>query len=153
MDARRFIARYAYGTADVPLAKLLEPQGIRLQWKTAANIPTLEVRTRKQGDTLALATVLEGGAGHKGGLSAGDVLVAIDGLRVDAPAGLELLLAQYRPGDRVTIHVFRRDELRAFRVRLGAAALDCVLSESLARPPCAAACRKLSSARRRPAAA
>ena len=53
MDARRFIARYAYGTADVPLAKLLEPQGIRLQWKTAANIPTLEVRTRKQGDTLA----------------------------------------------------------------------------------------------------
>ena len=131
MDARRFIARYAYGTADVPLAKLLEPQGIRLQWKTAANIPTLEVRTRKQGDTLALATVLEGGAGHKGGLSAGDVLVAIDGLRVDAPAGLELLLAQYRPGDRVTIHVFRRDELRAFRVRLGAPqALDCVLSES-----------------------
>ena len=63
VDARRFIARYAYGTADVPLAKLLEPQGIRLQWKTAANIPTLEVRTRKQGDTLALATVLEGGAG------------------------------------------------------------------------------------------
>ena len=67
------------------------------------------------------------GAGHgagrrrrPGGLSAGDVLVAIDGLRVDAPAGLELLLAQYRPGDRVTIHVFRRDELRAFRVRLGA---------------------------------
>jgi predicted metalloprotease with PDZ domain len=131
VDARRFIARYAYGTADVPLAELLESQGIRLQWKTAANIPTLEVRTRKQGDTLALATVLEGGAGHKGGLSAGDVLVAIDGLRVDAPAGLELLLAQYRPGDRVTIHVFRRDELRAFRVRLGAPqALDCVLSES-----------------------
>ena len=50
------------------------------------------------------------------------MLVAIDGLRVDAPAGLELLLAQYRPGDRVTIHVFRRDELRAFRVRLRAGA-------------------------------
>ena len=81
------------------------------------------------------------------------MLVAIDGLRVDAPAGLELLLAQYRPGDRVTIHVFRRDELRAFRVRLGAQALDCVLSESR----CAAALRgglqELSSARRRPAAA
>ena len=58
VDARRFIARYAYGTADVPLAKLLEPQGIRLQWKTAANIPTLEVRTRKQGHA---------GAGHGAG--------------------------------------------------------------------------------------
>ena len=108
---------------------MLEPQGIRLQWKTAANIPTLEVRTRK-GRHAGAATVLEGGAGHWAGCRHG-VLVAIDGLRVDAPAGLELLLAQYRPGDRVTIHVFRRDELRAFRVRLGAPqALDCVLSES-----------------------
>jgi predicted metalloprotease with PDZ domain len=129
VDTRRFIARHAYGTADVPLAELLEPQGIKLQWKTAANIPSLDVRTRKQGESLVLATVLEGGAGHKGGLSAGDVLVAVDGLRVDAPAGLELLLAQYRVGDRVTVHVFRRDELREFRVRLGAPeALDCVLT-------------------------
>jgi len=56
------------------------------------------------------------------------VLVAIDGLRVDAPAGLELLLAQYRAGDRVNVHVFRRDELREFRVRLsGPEASECVL--------------------------
>ncbi|WP_315140470.1 PDZ domain-containing protein [Achromobacter marplatensis] len=129
VDARRFIARHAYGTADVPLAELLAAEGITLQWKTAANIPSLDVRTRKQGDSLLLATVLEGGAGHQSGLSAGDVLVAVDGLRVDAPAGLDLLLAQYRPGDRVTVHVFRRDELRAFRVRLTAPeALDCVLT-------------------------
>jgi len=129
VDVRRFVARHAYGTADVPLAELLAPHGISLQWKPTVNIPSLDVRTRKQGESLALATVLEGGAGHKGGLSAGDVLVAIDGLRVDAPAGLDLLLAQYRPGDRVTVHVFRRDELRAFTVRLAPpAALDCVLA-------------------------
>ncbi|KAG1460102.1 hypothetical protein G6F57_014378 [Rhizopus arrhizus] len=129
VDARRCIARHAYGTADVPLAELLAAEGITLHWKTAANIPSLDVRTRKQGDSLLLATVLEGGAGHQAGLSAGDVLVAVDGLRVDAPAGLDLLLAQYRPGDRVTVHVFRRDELRAFRVRLTAPeALDCVLT-------------------------
>ncbi|MNV74571.1 hypothetical protein D3C71_1678020 [compost metagenome] len=129
MDARRFIARHAYGTADVPLAELLAAEGITLQWKTAANIPSLDVRTRKQGDALLLATVLEGGAGHQAGLSAGDVLVAVDGLRVDAPAGLVLLLAQYRHGDRVTVHVFRRDELRAYRAKLRAPeALDCVLT-------------------------
>lgn len=128
VDTRRFITRYAYGTSDVPLAELLEPHGIAMNWKAALNIPSLDVRTRKQGDTLTLATVLEGGAGHKGGLSAGDVLVAVDGLRVDAPAGLDQLLAQYRPGERVTIHVFRRDELRAFQVRLAAPELlDCVL--------------------------
>ena len=129
VDARRFIARHAYGTADVPLAELLAAQGVKLQWKASVNIPSLDVRTRKQGDSLVLATVLEGGAGHKGGLSAGDVLVAIDGLKVEGAAGVEVLLGQYRVGDRVDVHVFRRDELRVFQVRLnGPEALDCVLS-------------------------
>ncbi|CAB3900923.1 M61 family metallopeptidase [Achromobacter deleyi] len=129
VDARRFIARYAYGVADVPLAELLAPHGIKVQWKVSANIPSLDVRTRKQGDSLVLATVLEGGAGHKGGLSAGDLLVAIDGLKVEGAAGVEVLLGQYRVGDRVDVHVFRRDELRVFTVRLGGPeALDCVLT-------------------------
>ncbi|CAB3710546.1 hypothetical protein LMG3458_03196 [Achromobacter deleyi] len=129
VDARRFIARYAYGVADVPLAELLAPHGIKVQWKVSANIPSLDVRTRKQGDSLVLATVLEGGAGHKGGLSAGDLLVAIDGLKVEGAAGVEVLLGQYRVGDRVDVHVFRRDELRVFTVRLsGPEALDCVLT-------------------------
>jgi len=128
VDVRRFVARHAYGTADVPLAELLAPHGISLRWKTAQPIPGMDVRTRKQGDSLALATVLEGGAAHRAGLSAGDVLVAVDGLRVDAPAGLDTLLSQYQPGERVRVHVFRRDELRVFTVRLAApAALDCVL--------------------------
>lgn len=129
VDARRFIARHAHGTADVPLAELLAAQGIKLQWKASVNIPSLDVRTRKQGDSLVLATVLEGGAAHRGGLSAGDVLVAIDGLKVEGAAGVEVLLGQYRVGDRVSVHVFRRDELRVFQVRLsGPEALDCVLS-------------------------
>lgn len=129
VDTRRFIARYAYGTADVPLEQLLAPHGISLSWKAALNVPSLDVRTRQQGDSVVLAAVTEGGAAHKGGLSAGDVLVAVDGLRVDAPAGLERLLSQYRAGERVTIHVFRRDELRVFRVRLAApAALECALT-------------------------
>jgi predicted metalloprotease with PDZ domain len=129
VDVRRFVARYAYGTADVPLAELLATAGVTLQWKAGTPIPSIDVRVRKQGDGLALATVLEGGAAHKAGLSAGDVLVAVDGLRVDAPAGLDVLLSQYRAGERVQVHVFRRDELRAFTVRLSApAALDCVLA-------------------------
>jgi predicted metalloprotease with PDZ domain len=129
VDVRAFIARYADGRADPPLADLLADQRITLQWKPSSNLPSLDARTRKQGDTVVMAGVLEGGAAHKGGLSAGDVLVAIDGLRVDAPAGLELLLSQYRPGDTITVHIFRRDELRIFRVRLNAQpALDCVLS-------------------------
>jgi predicted metalloprotease with PDZ domain len=63
--------------------------------------------------------VYEGGAAHRAGLSGGDLLVAIDGLRVTA-ANLEGLLARYRVGDVVTLHAFRRDELMNFSVSLTA---------------------------------
>src|SRR3546814_15342705 len=91
VDVRRFVARYAYGTADVPLAELLAPHGIGLQSKPTVNIPSLDVRTRKQGDALALATVIEGGAAHKSGLAADDMLVAVDGVgdgRVERVGGV-----------------------------------------------------------------
>lgn len=130
VDTRRFIARYAYHTADVPLADLLATQGITLSWTATQQTPSLDVRTRALGEALTLATVFEGGAAHKAGLSAGDVLVAINGLRVSAATGLDALLSQYRPGERLTVHVFRRDELRTFQARLTPpAALDCVLTQ------------------------
>ena len=52
---------------------------------------------------------------HQAGLSAGDVLVALDGLRVTA-SNLETLLKRYRTGDAIAVLAFRRDELMAFTV-------------------------------------
>jgi predicted metalloprotease with PDZ domain len=66
-----------------------------------------------------LAVVHEGGAAQKAGLSAGDVLIAIDGLRVTG-ANLDGLLARYLPGAKVEVHAFRRDELRRAEVKLDA---------------------------------
>ncbi len=130
VNVQRFITRYVEGKADVPLAQLLVPHGIAMQWKPSADVPTMNVRTRKQGDDLVLATVFEGGAAHLAGLSAGDVLVAVDGVRVNAASDLQPLLGRYRPGQRVTVHVFRRDELRTYLLRLAAAEpLDCLLTE------------------------
>jgi predicted metalloprotease with PDZ domain len=64
-----------------------------------------------------LAAVHENSAAQKAGLSAGDVLVAIDGLRVTG-ANLEALLSRYLPGAKVDVHAFRRDELRRTTVKL-----------------------------------
>jgi predicted metalloprotease with PDZ domain len=61
--------------------------------------------------------VHEGGAAHAAGLSAGDLLVAIDGLRV-TPGNLDTLLSRYKVGAAVEVHAFRRDELHTFRVTL-----------------------------------
>jgi predicted metalloprotease with PDZ domain len=78
---------------------------------------SLGARTSKDGNDCKLANVYEGGPAHKAGLSAGDILVALDGVRV-THANLDAMLDRYRAGDKVTLHAFRRDELMAFNVRL-----------------------------------
>ncbi|MBB5215736.1 M61 family metallopeptidase [Parapusillimonas granuli] len=131
VDAAEFIDRHAYGREDVPLEPMLAASGIRLEWKSASDAPSLDARMRAANGEFQFATVLEGGAAHAGGVSAGDVLVAVDGLRVADNAGLERLLRARRPGDVVQLHVFRRDELRAYSVRLNPPARgECVLTRS-----------------------
>lgn len=124
------ISQWAYGTHDVGLKSLLRNQNIELSWKAANNKPSLEVRTRKQGEQLVLATVFEHGAAHTAGLAAMDILVALDGIKIDSNTNtLDTLVSRYAPGDRVTIHVFRRDELRAFELTLATPAQnECILT-------------------------
>ncbi|WP_179403156.1 M61 family metallopeptidase [Burkholderia guangdongensis] len=108
------------GTRDLPLAELLEPFGVTLApdlgAKGAQPKPSIGARLRGGADC-TLAAVYEGGAAHRAGLSAGDTLIALDGLRASG-ANLDALLARYRPGDKVEIHAFRRDELRTVRLKL-----------------------------------
>jgi predicted metalloprotease with PDZ domain len=119
VDVSDEINRWAYGCDDLPLKHLLSTQGILLEWKAANTRPSLDLRTRKQGEHLSIAAVLEGGAAHAAGLSAHDTLVAIDGVRVDAESNtLERILASYQPGQTIQVHVFRRDELRCFELTL-----------------------------------
>ncbi len=123
IDISEQIARWVFGREDVPLRTLFAQHGIDMQWNTINHLPTLDVRTRKQGDHVVLATVFEHGAAHQGGLSAHDILVAIDGVRIDSVNGsLESVLARHVSGERVKVHVFRRDELREFSVKLAAPA-------------------------------
>ncbi|MDR5821045.1 PDZ domain-containing protein [Caballeronia sp. LZ043] len=119
-DLRALFRDGVRGTRDLPLDALLEPFGIALApdlpGNGAARKPTLGVRVRG-GAECALAVVHEGGAAQKAGLSAGDVLVAIDGLRVTG-SNLDSLLSRYLPGAKVEIHAFRRDELRRTELKL-----------------------------------
>jgi predicted metalloprotease with PDZ domain len=128
VDVRDFVARHVDGTEDVPLVDLLLAQGVFLFVKPASELPAMGVRAGRQGEDWRLATVYEGGAAHRAGMSAHDVLVAIDGLRVSGSAGLDPHMARHQIGDVVDVHAFRRDELRHFRVRLAADdAVSCTL--------------------------
>jgi predicted metalloprotease with PDZ domain len=72
---------------------------------------------------LKLTYVTRGGPASRAGLSAGDTLVAIDGIR----ASQDLIAAQLmrpRSAEPIAIHAFRRDELRSFELELQPAPLD-----------------------------
>ena len=131
VDVADELRRWAYGTEDVPLGKLLASQHIALRLKAEMTRPSLDARVRGQGDHLTLASVTQDGAAHRAGLSAHDALVAIDGIRVGStPAALDALLGRYLAGDTVRVHVFRRDELREFKVTLAPPpATDCLLED------------------------
>lgn len=115
----RLFADAVHGTRDLPLAELLAPFGVTLAPDVAngaAAKPTIGARLRGGADC-TFAAVYEGGAAHRAGLSAGDTLIAIDGLRATG-TNLDALIARYRPGDKVEVHAFRRDELRTAKLKL-----------------------------------
>jgi predicted metalloprotease with PDZ domain len=119
LKLKRFFDRYVRGTDDFPFARLLAPMGVTLSDDRKNAKPSLNIRSARDGNDCKVASVYEGGAAHQAGVSAGDILIAIDGLRVSA-TNLDALLARYRIGDSVPLHVFRRDELTAFTATLKA---------------------------------
>ena len=118
VDCKEFIDLYVKGTQDVPLAELLPVQGWQLHEETSSK-PELNIKTRALDGQCQIAQVKAQGAAHLGGLSAGDIFIAIDRIKVDSQS-LNTLLSRYRVNDKVKVHVFRRDEMRKFQVKLQA---------------------------------
>lgn len=118
LKLKRFFDRFVRGTEDLPLAKLLATAGVTIADTRKTAKPGLGARINRVGAESKVANVYEGGTAHRAGLSAGDMLLALDGIRVTS--NLDILLARYRVGDTVTLHVFRRDELLVLQVRLSA---------------------------------
>lgn len=147
LKLKNLFERYVRGTEDIPLAKLYAPLGVKLLDERKGGKPSLDAGIGRDPLGAKLTQVHEGGAAHQAGLSALDVVIAIDGLRVNGnPSNVDTLLARYRVGDRVTVHAFRRDELMAFEVTLqGDRVPGITLSQAVA--------GRRSAAIRRPSAA
>jgi serine protease Do len=86
--------------------------------------------------------VTPGGPAEDLGLRRADVLFSVDGTKVYSPNGLQNLIAQRRPGDRVTLRVFRDGSAMDLPVRLGEAPLS-TTTETRSRPEAASAEEKL----------
>ncbi len=120
-----FFDEYLRGTNDVPLGGLLSPYGIAMHLrpldgggdqggkasaKDADKRGSLGVTLGGGGDGATLSVVHDGGAALVAGLSAGDVIIAVDGVKVGR-SSLAKLVDERAPGDRLHVHAFRRDEL------------------------------------------
>ena len=133
-----FFARAIRGTEDLPLAELLAEFGVALELRpqTGPNdrggtppprdgqTPlTLGVTFRARPEGLELTAVLDGGPAQRAGLAPGDVLIALDRLKVNDRT-LKRRLARFEDGERVTATVFRGDELLEAGLVLAAAPPD-----------------------------
>ena len=111
LDLRRQIRSWAYGTEELPLARLLKPMGLAVITERPEDVRvSLGMRTGMRDGELTILTAERDGPATAAGLSAGDHLVAVDGLRC-TEGRLKTLLARKAPGETVLVAAFRRDEL------------------------------------------
>ena len=135
-DLSAFFAAYVEGTDELPLAQLLASHGVRLALRPAQGAkdrggkpgspdsPRASLGATWSPD-LRLQHVFAGGSAQAAGLAPGDTLVAFDGLKVSAER-LDAYARDGRPGDRIAVHAFRRDELIETTLELAAAPDDTV---------------------------
>jgi predicted metalloprotease with PDZ domain len=84
---------------------------------------TLGIRLAEEGAEARVANVFDGSPAQQAGMASGDIVIALDGLRVTRGT-LEKRIATYPVGSQLTLHVFRRDELTELTVTLQAAPRD-----------------------------
>ncbi len=136
-DLSDFFARHVDGVEDPPLETLLRSHGVSLRLRTsegprdrggkpgASTKPPstwLGARWAATGE-LQLASVFRDAPASRAGMSAHDVIVAVDGFKANADT-LIATLARSAPGTRIGIDAFRRDVLMHFDVTLDAAPAD-----------------------------
>lgn len=117
---RTLVRQLAEGRDDIPLPALFKAMGVsatRKAAETSLSLAGLGVKAATEHGFVKLAQVFDASPAQRGGLSAGDLVVAVDGLRV-AAGQLDKALARHRAGDTVPVHVFRRDELMQLSVTL-----------------------------------
>lgn len=118
-------------TRELPLPEILSEFGIQLNLRAAISSDDkggksaendkpphytgLRVTTNDNG--VLVNVVLNNSPAHHAGISAADIIIAVDGLKC-GKSGLEKLLSNFAVGDKVTLHGFRRDILMSWELTI-----------------------------------
>ena len=135
------LRQWVDGTTELPLEKLLAALGVAMKLSAPDQAAArLGMRVSDTGGRLKITHTLSGGMAQRAGLSAGDELVAVNGLRADAST-LKSVLGRRKSGTTLAVHAFRRDELIALDLEIGRAPATEATLEITGRP--AAAIKRL----------
>ncbi|KGT48854.1 MULTISPECIES: M61 family metallopeptidase [Acinetobacter] len=106
-------------TEELPLDQLLPEFGVKYTLKNDKSLPFgLKLADKPEG--VQIQSARRDGAAAKAGLSANDVIIAIDGLKATTK-----LLEKYAKEQGIyTVHAFRRDELMTFEVQAAGSELN-----------------------------
>jgi predicted metalloprotease with PDZ domain len=109
------------GRDEINYNEILQNFGLRLDSTVpnAAPRASLGANMRQQGDFLSVAVVPAGTPAYEQGLNTGDLIVALDGIRIANQNDLTARLGERKPGDKIRLTVFRFDEMRDLPITLG----------------------------------
>ncbi|MEW6732549.1 MAG: PDZ domain-containing protein [Acidobacteriota bacterium] len=112
--SRRFLA----GRDELPYNQFLSVVGLQVVEEIDKSRPEVSLGFKLNSqDPAVITNVLPDSPALAAGLDRGDILLAVDNLQVNA-ATLPEALMNYKPGDRVTVTVFRNRRLHQFEVTL-----------------------------------
>lgn len=130
LDLRAFFDRAIRSTQELSLEGLLAEHGVKLHLRPVEGTEDKGGAAGKETPTGDLGADVNGSAGAvklrvcrtdgaamRAGLSAGDIVVAVDGLKA-TPAGLVQRFARATPGSRLRVLAFREDVLLDVEVQV-----------------------------------
>ena len=138
LDLGDFFDAAVRGTGELPLEQLLHEHGVEYCLRRAtgrkdkggADAEADKLSAVWLGANLGtrdgkpvFENIANGGPVETAGVSPGDELVALDGVRVNV-SGSDSRIRRYRPGDKSTLTVFRGDELLTMTMVWGEAPAD-----------------------------
>lgn len=91
--------------------------GITMQNNSEVFMNEMKLSTHKG---VYISEVAKGSAAESGGLKAGDVILAISGTEVKNGSSVQEIITRYRPGDKITVDILRKDKPMSFEVTLKA---------------------------------
>jgi predicted metalloprotease with PDZ domain len=142
-DLHDFMQTLIYSSEALPLQELLNSVGIKMNFRSAGDQkdkggkkhqgPLSEVDfgafVEESNGGLKIIRVREDGSAQAAGLSANDVIIAVNELKLTL-SQLEKQLSLAAIGEQWKIHAFRRDELMEFQITLAAARNDIVVLQA-----------------------